>query len=141
MGGRWPKFEGEQWPTVAHQSDITCGLHVVLNAWTYILSLKPKPTKVSRSPQFYKETREIINLALQGRMSATNIEAWLRGKDFVTSEEARMALVDDTDSELHQILKAHTVRMNERIFDEFLENAHAEETYSGAGTIAAPSSE
>lgn len=137
MGGLWPRFQGEDWPPVAPQRDNACGLHVVLNAWTYILSLKPQPTKTLRSPQFYKETREIINLALQGRMSATNIEAWLRAKDFVTSEEARMALVDDTDSELHKILKAHTVRMNETIFNDFLETAHAEETHSYAANTAA----
>ncbi len=140
MGGLWPQFVGEDWPAVAPQSGNTCGLHVVLNAWAYILSFNLRPTEESRSHQFYKEAREIINLALQGRMSVTNIEAWLRGKNFVVSEEARGTLVHDTDSELHRILQAHTVRMNQRIFDDFLETVHVDEKqHSYAANMVATS--
>lgn len=101
MGGLWPQFVGEDWPAVAPQCGHTCGLHVVLNDWAYILSLKLRPPKKLLSRQFCKEARKIINLALQGETSATYIEAWLRGKNLVALKEARMALVDNTDSELH----------------------------------------
>lgn len=50
-----------------------------------------------------------------------------------------MALSNTTDSELHAILQAHTVRMNERIFSDFLDNVHAEETHSHGGNVAAAS--
>lgn len=40
MGDQWPEFEGEDCSTVASEADNTCGLHVFLVAWAYMLSLK-----------------------------------------------------------------------------------------------------
>ena len=141
MGALWPRFKREDWPLIASQCGNTGGLHVVLNAWASILSSKPRPTEKPRCLEFYEEVGEIINLALQGKISASYIEASLLDQSFVDSGAARVALVNTTDSELHTILQAHTVRMNERIFNDFLETVHAQKTHSRAGNIAAASDE
>ncbi len=56
--------------------------------------------------------------------SAGEIEAWLLGQNFVDSREVGVALVDDTGPELHHILQAHTMRMNESIYNDFLDTIH-----------------
>ncbi len=138
MGALWPRFEGEDWPTIAPQRGNKCGLHVVLNAWAYLLSLKLRPTTKARILEVYKQARETISLALQGKISATEIGRWLLDNYFV---ESRTTVISATSSKLHKSLQAHTVRMNEKMFDDYVAAMHAMEKYSGAGTIAAPTSE
>ena len=85
-------------------------------------------SKFCSSADFYEDAGKLINLALKGAVSATEIEASLLTKRFarLKTAEARSAERMET-SELCPILDAHTVRMNETIFDTYLETLSATE--------------
>lgn len=95
--------------------------------WAYILSLKIKAYQNPRNSHFYHEALKLINLTLQGKTSAREMEAWLLNNIFarVDSAKARVAEVN-ANSELHNNLQAHTMRMDEAVFND-LEAMHAVE--------------
>ncbi len=85
-------------------------------------------SKIRSSADFYEDARKLINLALKGAVSATEIEAWLLTKRSarLKAAEARSAERMET-SEPCLILNAHTVRMNETVFNPYLESLSATE--------------
>ncbi|KAL9633929.1 MAG: hypothetical protein Q9204_003201 [Flavoplaca sp. TL-2023a] len=101
----------------------TCGTHVVVNAWATILGLELNELDDwGMSEGLYKEARFLMMRATKGDLSASEIEAWLIAHNKVWERKNQPAV----DSELANILRAHTVAMKGDIFSEFIEQVNNE---------------
>lgn len=81
----WPRFE-ETWSFSPSQTGNTCGSHVLLDAWAYMLNITVNPNKKIRR-SFYQPALEIINLALRGLMDATTIRAFLQVNAYAAPQD------------------------------------------------------
>ncbi|KAL9040111.1 MAG: hypothetical protein Q9180_002117 [Flavoplaca navasiana] len=101
----------------------TCGTHVVVNAWATILGLELNESDDwGMSEGLYREARFLMMRATKGDLSASEIEAWLIAHNKVWERKNQPAV----DSELANILRAHTVAMKGDIFSEFIEHVNNE---------------
>ena len=69
---------------VCPQSEATCGVHTILNAWAHMLGIEVAPvTSASGVPRAaYNEALRVINLALQGKADYRLIMAFMQYRRF-----------------------------------------------------------
>lgn len=120
----WPKFvEDEEWVDSPRQIASSCGLHVILNAWAYMLNI-PLNRRVDLNLQFYDDACEIINLALRGLMDATTIRAFLHAygyaarRGFEEVERQETLTMPDVPREMHHL--PQTTLVNEDILNRWI---------------------
>ena len=89
-GGGWPYYLRPHWHSAAKQREQECGVHVVLNAWAWLLDLRlcardPRRNYSSRMfpRSFYRTARGVINLAMGGRMSRECVRRFLVAYGYV----------------------------------------------------------
>lgn len=64
-----------------------CGINVILNAWVYALRLQRTGASMGdRYLEFFREAAVVVNLALEGRMDSSTIEAFLKCYGFVRAD-------------------------------------------------------
>ena len=105
-----PQFKIHR-PHTPHQTGNECGIHVILNAWSYMLGIPVSPTAntIDRSV-FYQSAVHLINVVLAGFANSWTIEAFLRGWRYAAS------LVNDGS-----VKQMQSVEMNNQIFRNIIE--------------------
>lgn len=115
----WPRFE-ETWSFSPSQTGNTCGSHVILNAWAYMLNIPVNP-KIKIRERFYYPALEIINLALQGLMDATTIRAFLHVNGYAAPQNFLQVQQQEASTRPYEARQmrnlTQTARMNEPIFN------------------------
>ena len=117
----WPRFveEEEHWLRSPQQSGHSCGLHVVLNAWAYMLNISVNQKAPVLRGEFYDDALVIINLALQGCMDARTIRAFFHHhgyaapRSFRDVSEMEASTRPDQPGDMRHL--PQTARMNENI--------------------------
>ena len=122
----WPMFvNDEDWAESPRQHGLSCGLHVVLNAWAYMLNIpiNPKQSNFMKG-NFYHEALEIINLALRGLMDATTIRAFLQSYDYAVprrfedAQRQETSTMPDVRRDMHHL--PQTTLINEEILGRII---------------------
>ncbi|KAL8688521.1 MAG: hypothetical protein Q9218_005588, partial [Villophora microphyllina] len=111
------RFGQEEWPpTPQQQVPNTCGLHVVVNAWSDLLKLTINPFWTYKAGRdFYNKARQLCNKAVLGKSSAREIQTWLLQQNY-----AVLSTNEANDAELAIILQADTVWMTNNVLDQYL---------------------
>ena len=115
-----PIFSGEREIEVAQQAPgtNTCGVHVILNGWAYLLNITPCADWQPTLGQ-YDEALELVNGALNGMVTAIDIEAWPFQTKFTRSrtKKPRAYTADGVD----RIMSAKTQPMSVDLYGQYLE--------------------
>ncbi len=81
------KFGNMHAPDVIQQSGNYSGIHVILNAWAYMLDLFPNPRPEQRMNRvFYNHALQVINLALSGHMDIDTVQAFFNAHGFARQQ-------------------------------------------------------
>ena len=83
--GTVPELRIRNVPAAQQTNGDSCGIHTILNAWAWCITLRPNPSFVA-DDAFYKAAAEIIDLAIAGYMDFWTIYAFLKCKDYVLGE-------------------------------------------------------
>lgn len=121
----WPRFieSEERWPESPRQIRNTCGMHVLLNAWAYMLNIPLNP-RITMGSRFYDAALEIINLSLRGLMDAPTIRAFLHAnkyaapQDFAHVQQVEASTRPDQPREMHHL--PQTARVNIALVDDMI---------------------
>ncbi|MCJ1413312.1 hypothetical protein MMC19_007417 [Ptychographa xylographoides] len=89
-----PRFTTEQRQVPVQMDSFSCGLHVVLNTWSYILGIRivadeSRRRETAHGRGFAADGRDILNLACKGAMDTTTIQAYFNYYGY--------SATDDTD--------------------------------------------
>lgn len=105
-----PQFTEEIVNVPLQSDDVSCGVHVIFNAWAYMLGIPITPNAVRGNRSLYKEGRDLINLALTGCLNIQTIQAFLNSYRY-------------SQPQSQQSLVAHlkTVGTNQAVVNAFLE--------------------
>lgn len=104
----------------------TCGTHVILNGWAYLLRIKVNQ-HWRPSEELYEEDKNPINSALCGDITGGHIEAWMFAKEFAEPRSLEDRVAYAADAEVAQILKASSTLINNQLYTEYLEQARLDE--------------
>lgn len=104
----------------------TCGTHVILNGWAYLLRIKVNQ-HWRPSEELYEEDKNPINSALCGDITGGHIEAWMFAKEFAEPRSLEDRVAYAADAEMAQILKASSTLINNQLYTEYLEQARLDE--------------
>ena len=132
MDGRTPRFVRAWHNEVPQQMPGTnsCGLHVILSGWAYLLNIKVN-AQWSPTDALYRSAVVLVNQALRGQSTATEIRAWMMDNAYAqASDEAA------DDNAALALMGAHTARLNPAIYQDYLAEARQIEI---ASTTAANS--
>ena len=121
----WPRFiaSEERWPESPRQIRNTCGIHVILNAWAYMLNIPVNP-RITMGSRFYHAALEIINLSLRGLMDAPTIRAFLHAnsyaapQDFAHVQQVEASTRPDQPREMRHL--PQTARVNNALVDDMI---------------------
>lgn len=132
--GAWPTFSHEVWQAVPQQTnDAAGGTHMVMNAWAYMLNLTINETWSISSEEksnFYKESRTVINLALQGHMNGDTILSFLTAYGYAHSQDT---------SQFQQLSRSmQCVSMNHAILGDIIQRMSKEQEIEVGTTADAP---
>ncbi len=128
-----PVWNDESWPMVAQQGSgsltpAVSGIHVVLNAWAYILNI-PLAHNPQLKKDFYAEARKLIQLALKGCLDSGTIRAFMQAYEYATCDDS--VCVEQRESNIQKaadgLRHMQTVYMNEPIFNEIIEKIQRNE--------------
>ena len=86
-------YENRHWHRCSRQCGVECGVHVVLNAWAWLLDLQIRAQDPQRNysrltfpESFYRQARRVINLTLEGRMDEQGIRDFLIAYGYVEDD-------------------------------------------------------
>lgn len=106
----------------------TCGLHVILNAWAYMLGITPNPDSYRRGQtadgDFLQSGLEIVNLALAGFMDSETIQAFFNVHGY--SAEQRFG------DAARAVVKVNAIGMNQVKLFLTLQRRKADDTIAAA---------
>ena len=120
----WPKFTEERWIRVRQQLFPTCGYHVIFNAWAVMLGIRVDlavPEIDSEGDE--EDMKKIVTLAIQGRIDADLIRAFLHVFGFARHEpcdqwyQRQSNPTSETDSTRYNM---KSVLMTDEIYREYV---------------------
>jgi hypothetical protein len=105
----WPNFTEEEWRYPPPQTGETAGLHTILNAWAFMLDLPLSDSWGSESRRgFYLHARDLVNLALAGRLDARTIRAFFQRYGYAVFESFEAVAVREALQPAEQPLPMKT---------------------------------
>lgn len=147
---RWCRSETEivwsreSWPDITIQGCTnTCGMHVVLNAWAYMLDLPLAKLAKSPNAKFYRRALVMINLAMEGRMTGEVIHAFMQSYGFCEFQDInafRQEIAEEAGSEQDEKKVRNdmvTSAMDEDRLEKIIKACWIEEQTSGGNGAAA----
>lgn len=142
--GWWKSQTPESWkktawtktwaPSREQGSGFICGVHVILNAWAYMLGITLTDHKVHLGRHFYERALEVINLAMEGRMNSLTLRTFLQDFkycQFQTIDELRQGAYQATPKEKMR-RKVETSFINKSILTDVIERAAQQEDAIGS---------
>ena len=130
---KMPISTNECWSTVAQQgsgnsTDVASGIHVVLNAWAYMLRI-PLAQNPRLNNDFYVEARKVISLALKGCLDSGTIRAFMQAYEYAAYEDLTAVRHSEEKGQTTPdgLRYMQSVYMNEYIFDEIMDRMQREE--------------
>ena len=134
----WPACTDENWAIVPQQgrsnsTPVASGVHVVLNAWAYMLDIPLAPS-ARLDKNFYTEARKLMRLALKGCLDSETIRAFLQAYKYVIPQD--LAEIRHREEESSALVDSfrhmQSEYMNDEIFNEIIDQIHRDESPSGA---------
>ncbi|KAL8850540.1 MAG: hypothetical protein Q9221_004497 [Calogaya cf. arnoldii] len=113
------RFGPTQWSAAPLQVvPDTCGIHVVVNAWASILKLTID--KDFASDAFYQDARDMMTRAMAGKVTVSEIEAWLYFTGYVIGSPTARDEQADNDPEVSKARQAQTVKIDHEVIERYL---------------------